>query len=199
MHSEPTPVQLRLVDAPVRVEPNGRDLWASRTADARCGPSELELDTVFRRYAGYVAAVALRLLGRDDEVDDVVQEVFVVAMRGLRTLRDPAAIKGWLATVAVRITRRKLRRRRVRAFLGFDTELDYSKLIVAATQDKALLITRAYQILDRLPVDHKIAWMLRHVEGEPLEVVANVCRCSLATVKRRIAAAQAVLDLEVGE
>jgi RNA polymerase sigma-70 factor, ECF subfamily len=53
-----------------------------------------DLDALFRRYSAYVAAVALRLLGRDDEVDDVVQEVFLAALRGLRQLREEGAVKG---------------------------------------------------------------------------------------------------------
>jgi RNA polymerase sigma-70 factor (ECF subfamily) len=40
-----------------------------------------------------------------------------------------------------------------------------------------------------LPAHQRIAWMLQHVEGEPLESVAAACNCSLATVKRWIAAA----------
>jgi RNA polymerase sigma-70 factor, ECF subfamily len=158
-----------------------------------------DLEAVFRRYSSYVASVALRLLGRDADVDDVVQEVFVVAMRGLRNLREPMAIKGWLATVAVRVTRKKLRRRRLRSFFGLEAAPEYGEIVVAASQEKALLITRAYRILDELPVNEKIAWMLRHVEGEALEDVAKICGCSLATAKRRIAAAQATLDMEVGE
>jgi RNA polymerase sigma-70 factor (ECF subfamily) len=154
---------------------------------------------VFRAHSRYVAAVALRLLGRDAEVDDVVQEVFVVAMRGLRNLREPAAMRGWLATVAVRVARRRLRRRRLRAWFGLDAAPEYDHLIAAATQDKALLIKRAYRVLDTLPVDAKIAWMLRHVEGEQLETVAKLCGCSLATAKRRIAQAQAALAAEVAE
>ena len=100
-------------------------------------------------------------------------------------------------TVTVRLARRKLRRRRVRAFIGLDAAPDYSRLAVEAGQDKALLIMRAYRVLDRLPVDDRIAWTLRNVEGEPLDRVASICGCSLATVKRRIARAQAELELEV--
>src|SRR5207253_3230020 len=73
----------------------------------------LDLDSAYRRYARYVAAVALRLIGRDDEVDDVVQEVFLTALRKLGGLRDPEAIRGWLATVTVRVAGRRLRRRRM--------------------------------------------------------------------------------------
>src|SRR3954447_14241879 len=79
-----------------------------------------DASSIFRRYSPYVAAIALRLLGRDDDVDDVVQDVFLASLRGLTALRDPAAIRGWLATVTVRTTRRRLRMRRLRAMVGLD-------------------------------------------------------------------------------
>src|SRR5882672_3921952 len=88
----------------------------------------LDLDTLFRRYSSYVAAVAHRLLGRDDEVDHTVQEVFLAAVRGLRTVRDPQAVKSWLACIAVRVARRKLRKRRLRSFLGLEDPATYGKV-----------------------------------------------------------------------
>src|SRR5690349_13223704 len=48
----------------------------------------LDLDGLFRRYAPYVAAIAHRLLGRDEDVDDTIQEVFVAAVRGVHAVRD---------------------------------------------------------------------------------------------------------------
>ncbi len=50
--------------------------------------------------------MAFRLLGRDDQIDDVVQDMFMVAMRNLHRLRDPGALKGWLATITVRFSGR---------------------------------------------------------------------------------------------
>ena len=47
------------------------------------------------------------------------------------------------------------------------------------------------RMLRRVPADLRIAWMLRRVEGLPLAQVASVCACSLATAKRRVAAADA--------
>ncbi len=81
------------------------------------------LDEVYRRYCRYVAAVVLRLDGRSHEVDDLVQDVFVEAARGIGRLRQPGAIKGWLATIAVRTVRRQLRVRRMRRFFGFDNDI----------------------------------------------------------------------------
>jgi RNA polymerase sigma-70 factor, ECF subfamily len=145
------------------------------------------VEWLFRRYSAYVARIALRLLGRDDEVDDVVQDVFLGALRGLGELRDPEAARGWLATVTVRVARRKLRIRRFRAFFHLDPGADYEELAgVAATAEERALIARVYAILDGIPAERRIAWTLRYVEGEKLGEVARLCGCSLATVKRRI-------------
>jgi RNA polymerase sigma-70 factor (ECF subfamily) len=154
-----------------------------------------ELDAAFRSYARYVAAVALRLLGRDDELDDVVQEVFLIAVRGLGRLREPEAVKGWLATVTVRVAGRRLRRRRLRALVGLDRGAGYEEIAASgASQEERALLGRVYRVLDGMPVKERLAWLLRHVEGERLEAVAELCGCSLATAKRRIAAAQKILD-----
>lgn len=150
----------------------------------------LDLDGLFRRYAPYVAAIAHRLLGRDEDVDDTIQEVFVAAVRGVHALRDPAAIRGWLARVTVRVARQRLRKRRVRVFLGLDEPVVYDSVVDhSASAEQRALLARVYSVLDGLPANQRIAWSLRHIEGEPLENVASMSGCSLATAKRRIAAA----------
>ena len=164
-------------------------------------PALLTPDAIFRAYSGYVAAVALRLLGRDEDVDDVVQEVFIVSLKGLDQLRDAAAIKGWLATVAVRVARRKLRFRKIWAAVGLDEPGTGVQQFVAPganAEDRAML-SRVYAVLEELPVDERIAWTLRHVEGEQLEDVARLCGCSLATAKRRIAAAHEKVERLVSD
>lgn len=155
----------------------------------------LDLDTLFRKYAPYVAAVAHRLLGRDEEVDDTVQEVFLAAVRGLSAIRDPNAVKGWLARIAVRSARRKLRKRRLRSFFGLD-EVTGGEAVTdrSASPEQKALLARVYTVLDTLPVNERLAWTLRYVEGEPLESVATMSGCSLATAKRRISAAARTLE-----
>jgi RNA polymerase sigma-70 factor (ECF subfamily) len=44
----------------------------------------------------------------------------------------------------------------------------------------------------------RIAWTLRMVEGLELAEVASACGCSLATAKRRIAAAEVVVRAHIG-
>jgi len=164
-------------------------------AESKDGSGPLNLTQAYRLYSRYVAAIAIRLIGRDDEVDDVVQDVFLRAHKGLGALREPDAVKGWLATVTVRVARRKLRWRKVGRVLGLTDSGDYDHLPSegAGAEDRALL-ARLYEVLDTIPVDTRIAWALRHIEGEKLEAVAELTGCSLATAKRRIAAAQQIID-----
>lgn len=158
------------------------------------------LDDTYRRFSPYVAAVALRLSGRDDDLEDLVQDVFVEAARGIRWLRHPEAVKAWLATITVRLVRRRLRMRRLRRFLGLDKDFDYLQVPDHATSapDRVLLAT-VYRFLDDLSVDERVAWSLHHVDGETLDTVAEMCACSSATAKRRIARARRKIEEALGD
>ncbi|MCG8555807.1 MAG: sigma-70 family RNA polymerase sigma factor [Proteobacteria bacterium] len=152
--------------------------------------SSLTLDNLYRRYAPYVASVASRLLGREAEVEDVVQEVFAAASTGLRRRTSHAEVRGWLATVTVRMSRRQLGRRRFWSWFQLAAEPSYERLAQpGASPEEQRMISELYAVLDNLAVQHRIPWVLRYVEGESLGRIAQLCDCSLATAKRRIAAA----------
>jgi RNA polymerase sigma-70 factor, ECF subfamily len=163
-------------------------------ADAS-GP--VEIDDLFRDHAAYVAAIGLRLLGRRDEVDDLVQDVFLAAHRARGKLRVRHEAKRWLVVVAVRTARRRLRMRRLRGWLHLDDHASDALVGPGASPEDAAFLAQVYAQLDRMPVNHRLAWTLRHVQGEELGTVAELMGCSLATVKRWIAAAHAELNAEV--
>lgn len=168
----------------------------------RCAVAEtlLTVEQAFRRYSSYVAAVAFRMLGRDDQIDDVIQDVFMVAVKHLDRLRDPAAAKGWLATITVRFAGRRLRMRRLRLFLGLDQAPRYEELIAPVARVEArVLLGQIYAFLDEIPVKQRLAWSLRHIQGESLEDVARLCGCSLSAAKSRINAAERALQRRLSD
>ena len=150
-------------------------------------------DALYRQYARYVARLAFRLVGRDGDVDDLVQDVFLAATAAKVKSSNEHELKGWLSTVTVRLASKRLRRRRLARFFGFDDAPDERLLSPGASPEMVTLVAQLYRRLDSLPTAERLAWTLRHVENEPLEEVARVCGCSLATAKRRIAAVQAAL------
>lgn len=176
--------------APLRLVPAGAADEAPQSA----------LDRAFRAHASHVATVALRILGRREEADDLVQDVFIKAGKWLFKLDDASAVRAWLVKVTVRLAWRRLRLRRWRLTLGFDDSYDYAEVARGGhlSPEDAALLAEVYRILDRMPARERLAWSLRHVDGDKLEDVALRCACSLATAKRWIATAQARLDKEIG-
>jgi RNA polymerase sigma-70 factor (ECF subfamily) len=154
---------------------------------------------LYRRFSPYVAAVAVRLMGRDSELDDLVQDVFLQAMRGISQLRDPDAVKGWLAKVTVRLAVRRLRKRRVLQALHLSGgQAEYLQLAAAgASPDQRALLAKVYHVLDRLPAHTRVIWLLRHALGEPLTAVVELSGLSQSTVQRRLREAEALLAKEL--
>lgn len=181
--------------------PSADALSDAELVERALGGDRWSRDVLYRRHAHYLLAIATRLLSNRNEGEEVVQDTFVVGFEQLRTLRERAAVRAWLARIAISLVRRRLRRARLLRFLGLDRGFDDASLEVLATStirpDDRAELALADRVLRRLPSDQRIAWSLRRVEGLPLAEVASACDCSLATVKRRIAVADAVMARHV--
>lgn len=177
----------------MRPTPNKPPLRLVADPPASSGSAD-RVRAAFLEYGRYVATIAYRILGTDDDLEDLVQEVFLQAHREVHRLRDPGALRSWLATVTVRAARRALRARRIRAFLFAPFSHEDDAPDPGGSGEQHALVARVYRELDRLPTDDRIAWTLRVIEGESLEDVAALCHCSLSTAKRRISRAQAVMS-----
>jgi RNA polymerase sigma-70 factor (ECF subfamily) len=149
-------------------------------------------EQAYALHAGYVAGLAGRILGRNDEVPDVVQEVFLIAHRRLSDVREAGALRTWLGRITVREASRRLRWRRLRYFLQ-PVPLEVDLVADDASAEVRPLVALLYVALDRLPARERSAWVLRNLLDEPLDRVAELCGCSLATAKRWIAAADNAL------
>jgi RNA polymerase sigma-70 factor, ECF subfamily len=154
------------------------------------GPPTFE--QAYELHAGYVAGLAGRILGRNDDVPDVVQEVFLIAHRRLSDVREAGALRTWLGRITVREASRRLRWRRLRTFLQ-PAHVEVDLVADEAAAELRPLVALLYAALDRLPARERSAWVLRNLQDEPLDRVAELCGCSLATAKRRIAAADTFL------
>ncbi|UJR78551.1 RNA polymerase sigma factor [Sandaracinus amylolyticus] len=158
-------------------------------------------EVLFRRYMTPLAGTVTHIVGNVADADDVLQDTFADVLRDLPRLREPEAFRGWLYRIAMNRARKALRKRRLLRFLGLDGSVDDATLAIEASSASSPEVLTELRLLDealrRVPADERIAWMLRHVHGEQLEDIASWIGCSLATVKRRIEAAQSRIDLHV--
>jgi RNA polymerase sigma-70 factor (ECF subfamily) len=154
----------------------------------------VSFEALFRRYSGYVAGLAARLLGSDDaDLDDVVQDVFWLASRRMAKIHDLIQARGWLFTVTTRVVKPRLLRRRFRA-LFHAARRNVDVPAHGATAEERALLARLYEVLEGLPTGERLAWSLRYFEGETFEAVAAACQCSRLTAMRRVNAAKRAID-----
>jgi RNA polymerase sigma-70 factor (ECF subfamily) len=158
-------------------------------------------EVVYRRHAGYLLGLSTRLLGSRADAEEVVQDAFIAGFEQLGTLRDPGALRVWLGQIAVNLVRHRLRRLKLLRLLGLDRGADDATLEALAAPglhpEACAELALIDRVLRRLRAELRIAWMLRHVEGLELTEAAAVCGCSLATIKRRLAEADAALGAHV--
>lgn len=171
-------------------QPEDVDEDAKLLAGLRDGEAWARL-ALFDRHARHVERILARVLGRDAELADVLHDTFVQAYASVGSVRDAGAIKAWLSSVAVFTARGVIRRRKLRRWLRFWDPAELPEIEApTATDATREALARTYAILDELPADERIAFTLRFVEGMDLTEVAAACRCSLATIKRRLARAE---------
>lgn len=176
---------------------------ASLVVRARNGDRDA-MHALYERHVAYLVGICVRMLRNREDGLDVVQDAFVVAFTRLDGLNDASAFRPWMAQIAVRLVRKRLRRARIVRFFGFGDlrrdegvndprdELDAFPELARAdgTAEARSELGAIDRALRTLPAEQRIAWSLRHLEDEPLEAVARACDCSLATAKRWIRAAE---------
>jgi RNA polymerase sigma-70 factor (ECF subfamily) len=183
--------------------PRAEDSPESALSDAQLVRLALDGDrgafeALYRRHAGFALSLAVRLQGHAADSEDLVHDAFLKVHARMADLRDPAAFRGWLGAIVVRLVHSKLRRRRMLGSLGLSSgtdpvDLDAIASNRASPEDRAQL-AQIYALLQTMPPADRIAWTLRHVDAHRLESVAELTGCSLATAKRRIARAQGFLS-----
>jgi RNA polymerase sigma-70 factor (ECF subfamily) len=187
------PLAVRAMDGVSDAEMVGRAVEGDRRAR----------EILYRRHASSLLAMTTRLLRNRSEAEEVVQDTFVTGFEQLAALREPAAFRAWLGQIAVSLVRRRIRRGRLFRLFGFEPGAEDATLAALAAPGMAADQRAELSLVDRLLGDMRgdvrVAWMLRRVEGLELTEVAALCDCSLATIKRRIAEADAVIRRHVGD
>jgi len=168
-----------------RGEPN-----AALVAGLVAGEAEAWTELV-DRYGGYVERLVAGVLGVDVDIGDVVQEVFVRVIERIHQLREPGALKGWIASVTVFTARAHIRRRRRWRWIRFSAPGDIPDVPGwSSTPESKPLVSATYRLLDALPEGERTAFSLRFIAEMELTEVAAACGVSLATVKRLLARAE---------
>jgi RNA polymerase sigma-70 factor (ECF subfamily) len=145
------------------------------------------------RYHAHVLRTLSRVLGPENELSDLHHDVLVSALGSLDELRDPAALRSWLTSIAVFTARTRILRRKRGWWLRLLPWNEVPEIACEAGPPRAEIteaLRATYAVLDELPVDERVPFALRFIGGMELTEVAQACAVSLATIKRRLARAE---------
>jgi RNA polymerase sigma-70 factor (ECF subfamily) len=159
-------------------------------------------EEIFQRYGSMVFNLTFRILGDREEASDVSQEVFFAVYRKLQRFRGESSLKTWIYRIAINRASNRCRwwnRLRRRGTVSLDEHLskDDSRTISEAlasagnTPEEALLLQEKRNEIEHtlqcLPVQQRVAVIMRDVQGLSYEEIAGLLQVSLGTVKSRIA------------
>ncbi|HET7451677.1 MAG TPA: RNA polymerase sigma factor [Thermoanaerobaculia bacterium] len=163
-------------------------------AQAREG-SGRAFDEFIRRTSPVIFRWMSRAAG-GDAAEDLTQEVFLRAYRGLARYRGDAPARAWLAAIAHNALKNRYRfLGRFRRIFSPDTAPEPSDGAAdpecsAGARETRVWVARA---MDRLPEEYRMPIILRDLEGWNYEEIAGSLRLPVGTVKSRIARGRARL------
>ena len=145
----------------------------------------------YDQHSAHVYRILRSALETESDVPDLLQEVFIRALDNIGDLEEPELVQGWLTSIAVFAARAQLRRTARRNLLGvFSPERTRPMELEPPSSDARFALREIYQVLDTMPPDEHMAFVLRIIDGLTLTDAAQACRTSLATFKRRLARAE---------
>jgi RNA polymerase sigma-70 factor, ECF subfamily len=175
-----------------RHRPSGGDL---RLVERARAGDERAFGELVDRYGGAVISLCYASTIDAAEAEDLAQEVFVAAWRGLARFRGDAAFSTWLFALARNACIDQARRRSVRPQLTEAREPAADPVDEAPRETARAIFAAAAE----LSVPLRQALLLRDVQGLSYEEIARLQGVPVGTVRSRLAAARAEVVRRVRE
>jgi RNA polymerase sigma-70 factor (ECF subfamily) len=160
-------------------------------------------DILFKRYASRVLAFAYEMTNNASEAEDLTQEVFIGAFKGLHRFRVQATILTWLFSITLRRWRDKQRTSRPEtvSYLSYDFAVRCSDF--HSPQSTTLLLSEEMVDLQnamaRLTSPLREAIALVVVQERTYREAAEIIGCPVGTLKSRLAAALQQIRTQIRE
>ncbi len=161
-------------------------------------------DLLVLKYQNKIGHLVSRYVNDAHESQDVTQEAFIKAYRGLKNFRGDSAFYTWLYRIAINTAKNHLvTMSRKISDTGVDaTEAEQfesgSALREYATPDREMLTDQIMDVVKNsiaaLPEDLRMAITLREFDGLSYEEIASAMECPIGTVRSRIFRAREAID-----
>jgi RNA polymerase sigma-70 factor (ECF subfamily) len=171
-------------------------------------------DEMVSRYWGRIYSMVHQLLRNSEDAEEVTQDAFIRAHRGLVNFRGESAFSTWLFQIATNLARNRYwywwRRKRDKSVsldapVSADNTTTLADIIPAEVETPDdITVTREFVSrigtgMERLGAKHREILILRNVKNHSYEEIAAILGISVGTVKSRIARARESLRSKLGD
>lgn len=139
----------------------------------------VQVRVLYDEHGGDLLRYLKGLTGRTEMAEDLLQETFVQAMKGLDRLREAVSARAWLFSIARHLGLNALQRRRATVSLSED-------VAAAPRGDVDPRREQVRQALGDLPGPQREALTLRLAQGLSYEEIAEVLGIPVGTVRSRL-------------
>lgn len=154
-------------------------------------------EEIVRRHQAAVYRVGLRMLGSRADAEDVTQDTFVRAWRGLGRFRAHNALSTWLYRIVTRRCLDTIAARRPTEQLEA-ASADPNARDPATVVEEHARVEAILRAVTELPADQRAALVLREFEGLAYTELAEVLGISIASVKGRLHRARLTIVRTLG-
>lgn len=151
---------------------------------ARCGDTGAFHELV-DRHGPRLYGLAVRLVGNSADAEDVVQETFTGAFRGLRAFRGQSSVKTWLTQILVRQAVQHHRSRRRHATVSLDQPAAGVPEVPPGQRQADIRMDVSKAILS-LGREHREVIVLRELQGMSYDDISTVLAVPKGTVESRL-------------
>lgn len=146
-------------------------------------PTDQTLEELFDQYSGLIYRYILLMINHKEEAEDLTQEVFIRAYKGLDHFRGQSSYKTWLYSIARNITYDHYRKKKmVSAFKNIlqsqSEELFPDEIVEMKEQSRFL-----HQAILELKLPYREIIILRKIKGYPISETAMILGWTEAKVK----------------
>jgi len=164
--------------------------------------TRLTIEELYRAHALAVARWASRLGGRELDVEDVLQDVFIIAQRQLGSFRGDSKITTWLFGITRNVVRSRMERERVRRFFlsGLAPFMETQSADGAQLErvERRQSLELVYRALEGLPERYRTAFVLFELEGLSGEEAAELTGMKVSTLRVNLMRARAKFTERMG-
>ena len=150
-------------------------------------PVPSTLAEAYRDYCQTVARWAWHLGGPDVEIEDAVQEIFLVVSRQMASFRAEARFSSWLYAITRKVVANHRRRHRWRFWRDKNPStlerLPSPGLDPCAQLEQQQARMQFYRVLDQLPEKYRTVLVMFELEDMSTQEIADISHIKLNTVK----------------